>query len=92
MIPASRSALRGLVGDAGCESLVELGAERDALDEPLCVSPQRAYVCERLLVLEPVGGQGALGARADVRDIDAAGRFERGDVVPCWAISIVARG
>ena len=36
---------------------------------------------KRLLVLEPVGDLGALGAGADVRDVDSAGRFQRGDVV-----------
>jgi hypothetical protein len=33
---------QGLVGDVGSESLVELGAERDPLGEPLCVSAERA--------------------------------------------------
>ena len=59
---------QGLVGDVGRESLVELGAERDALDDPLRVSPERPHVSERLLVLEPVSQQGALGAGADMRD------------------------
>ncbi len=36
---------------------------------------------ERLLVLEPVGGQGPHGAGADVRKVDSAGRLERGDIV-----------
>ena len=70
-----------LVGDLGRESLVQPGAERDPLDDPLCVAAECAHVSERLLVLEPVGEQGALSAGTDVRDIDPAGRFERGDVV-----------
>ena len=71
----------GLVGDVGRESLVELGAERDAFDDPLRVSPERPHVSERLLVLEPVGGECSLGAGADMRDVYPAGWFERRDVV-----------
>jgi hypothetical protein len=49
-------------------------------------------------MLESVGDQGTLSAGAggragaDVRDVDAASGFERGDECACWEISIVARG
>jgi hypothetical protein len=84
MILASRSARRVWLATSGASpwySLVQLGAERDPLDDPLGVPAERAHVSERLLVFEPVGRDGALGAGPNVRDVDSAGGFERGDVV-----------
>jgi hypothetical protein len=49
-------------------------------------------VSERLLVLEPVGDQGALGAGADVRDVDPAVGSRVATYCACWAMSIAARG
>ena len=64
-----------------------------ALDDPLCVTAERAHVSERLLVFEPVGRERGLSARSDVRDVDLAGGFERGDVVrPAGRPGILARG
>ena len=71
--PGVAERAQGSVGDVGREALEELGAERDALDDPLCVSAERPHVSERLLVLEPVGGEGSLGAGPDVRDVDPTG-------------------
>jgi len=72
---------QGFVGHVGRESLVELGAERDALGEPLRVPPERADMSERLLVLEPVRGERSLRPSADMRDVYPSGWFERRDVV-----------
>ena len=44
-----------------------------ALDDPLCLTAERAHVSERLLVFEPVSRERALSARSDVRDVDLAG-------------------
>jgi hypothetical protein len=91
-IPASRSARKGLVGDVGRESLVQLGAERDPLDDPLGVAAERAHVSERLLVFEPVGREGALGAGPTCgRRLGGWVRAWRRSA-PAGPISSVARG
>jgi hypothetical protein len=54
--PGASQGAKRLVGDVGRQPVVELGGERDALSEPLCVAAERSDVRECLLVLETVGG------------------------------------
>jgi hypothetical protein len=53
----------------------------DALEDPLCVPAERAAYERAPARVDPVSRERALSSPSDVRDIESAGRFERGEVV-----------